>query len=206
MRRDARSGIQRVVRSILMQLLKVPPKGYRVEPVYAEPGARYRYARRFTAGFLGLSKVSLVDEIIDVEAGDILLGIDLALEEVPSNAGLYRAMRDKGVLVYFVIYDLLPLILAEHFPPHAYDLFGRWLETLATIGDGALCISKAVAHELLHHLDAIRPSRPDPFRIGYFHLGARHRLQYAKRRHQQTGCARLGYAVRYEGYADGRHY
>ncbi len=171
-RRDARSGIQRVVRSILMQLLTAPPEGYRVEPVYGEPGARYRYARRFTAGFLGLDKDSLVDDVVDVEAGDILFGIDLALEEVPANAGLYRAMRDKGVAVYFVVYDLLPLILADHFPAHAYNLFSRWLETLATVGDGALCISRAVADELLHHLDAIRPNRPDPFRIGYFHLGA----------------------------------
>lgn len=171
-RRDAKSGIQRVVRSILMQLLMAPPEGYRVEPVYGAPGARYRYARRFTTGFLGLDMGSLVDDVVDVEAGDVLLGIDLALEEVPANVNLYRAMRDKGVAVYFVVYDLLPLILADYFPAHAYELFSRWVETLATVGDGALCISKAVADELVHHLDAIRPNRPDPFRIGYFHLGA----------------------------------
>lgn len=171
-RRDAKSGIQRVVRSILMQLLEAQPDGYRVEPVYAEPGARYRYARSFTTRFLGLAADSLVDDIIDVEAGDILLGIDLALEEVPANARQYRAMREKGVSVYFVVYDLLPLILADHFPSHAYELFARWIETLTTVGDGALCISRAVAEELLDHLDAIRPKRPDPFRVGYFHLGA----------------------------------
>jgi glycosyltransferase involved in cell wall biosynthesis len=171
-RRDAKSGIQRVVRSILMQLLMEPPAGYRVEPVYSEPGNRYRYARHFTARFLGLGSLSLADDVVDAEAGDILLGIDLALEEVPANIKQYRTMRDKGVAVYFVVYDLLPLILADHFPPHAYGLFSRWLETLATVGNGALCISRSVADELLDHLDAFRPKRSDAFRIGYFHLGA----------------------------------
>lgn len=171
-RRDAKSGIQRVVRSILMQLLTTPPEGYRIEPVYSEPGSRYRYARRFTTRFLGIDGDSLKDDVIDMEAGDIFLGIDLALDEVPENARYYQAMRDRGVSVYFVVYDLLPLILAESFPSHAYDLFSRWIETVATVGDGAVCISKAVAEELLCHLDAIRPKRPDAFRIGYFHLGA----------------------------------
>jgi hypothetical protein len=43
-----------VVRSILLALIKEPPEGYRIEPVYSEGGNRsYRYARRFTCAMLG---------------------------------------------------------------------------------------------------------------------------------------------------------
>ncbi|MCE5233540.1 MAG: glycosyltransferase [Mizugakiibacter sp.] len=171
-RRDAKSGIQRVVRSVLSHLLTSPPDGYRVEPVFAEPGERYRYARGFTARLLGLESIGLPDDLVDVESGDIFLGLDLALEEVPANASQFRVMRDKGASVYFVVYDLLPLIRADCFPAHAYELFGKWVDTLATVGDGAVCISRAVADELLLHLDAVKPVRHRPFSIGYFHLGA----------------------------------
>ncbi|MGQ9746110.1 MAG: glycosyltransferase family 4 protein, partial [Dissulfurimicrobium sp.] len=73
--RDVKTGIQRVTRSILKELLSNPPKGYRVEPVYAtadKPG--YFYARRFTMRFLNCPDNTLSDEPIDFQTGDIFLG------------------------------------------------------------------------------------------------------------------------------------
>lgn len=62
--RDARTGIQRVVRNILNEWLLDPPEGYRVEPVYATTEHGYRYARHFTQSFLG-TNLSIEDEPID---------------------------------------------------------------------------------------------------------------------------------------------
>ena len=51
--RDANTGVQRVTRSILKQLLEKPPAGYVVEPVYGTPERPgYRYARKFAQDFL----------------------------------------------------------------------------------------------------------------------------------------------------------
>ena len=45
---DSATGVQRVTRSILMELLNSPPAGYRVEPVYATTQSEgYYYARKF---------------------------------------------------------------------------------------------------------------------------------------------------------------
>jgi hypothetical protein len=52
---DARTGIQRVTRGILMALITDPPPGYRVEAVRSE-GDLYLYARRFTSECLGLEE------------------------------------------------------------------------------------------------------------------------------------------------------
>lgn len=169
-RRDARSGIQRVVRSIVSCLVKDPPKGYRVEPVYASEEG-YRYAREFCRGFLQLEPMSLRDELVTVREGDVFVGLDLALEEIPLYADRLRHMRDRGARVYVVVYDVLPLVRNDCFPSHAEQLFRNWLSTLSCVSDGAIAISRAVADDLVRELDGLGVERVEPLRVGFFHLG-----------------------------------
>lgn len=171
-RRDSKSGIQRVVRSVLSILLADPPQGFRVEPVYAEPGQRYRYARAFTTKFLGLSQPIPVDEPIDTNPGDVFIGLDLAAPEIAGNATQFESMRNRGVRVYIVVYDVLPLVRADCFSGNAYGLFDAWVAAFARIADGAICISRAVEDDLRRHLDALQVPRERPFKLGHFHLGA----------------------------------
>ena len=170
--RDAKSGIQRVVRSILQEWLKRSPDGYRVEPVYAtadQPG--YRYARQFALGFLGCPTDALADEPIACHAGDVFVGLDLQPEIAPAQNRVYQAMRRQGVRVCFVVYDLLLLQLPHCFPDVGTGFFVRWLNVVAQ-ADGAVCISKAVADELATWLEAHGPKRDRPFKLNWFHLGA----------------------------------
>lgn len=171
-RRDAKSGIQRVVRSILDSLLRQPPEGFRIEPVYADPGQPYRYARTFTARFLGLADSLPPNDPIDTDAGDIFLGLDLSLDEIPANKGELESMRQRGVKAFFVVYDQLPLRRADCFPPHAYGLFNSWMEAIADLSDGLLCISRSVEVHVRQHLDAMQRQRLRPLKLGHFHLGA----------------------------------
>jgi len=171
-RRDAKSGIQRVVRSVLDVLLKTPPRGFRVEPVYAEPGERYRYARAFTTKFLGLTHPLPADEPIDTDPGDVFLGLDLAMVEISANLAQFEVMRDRGVRSYFIVHDVLPVARADCFAPHIRDIYANWVEALVKIGNGAICVSRTVADELRSHLDAIQARRERPFQIGWFHHGA----------------------------------
>ncbi|MGH8163885.1 MAG: glycosyltransferase family 4 protein, partial [Rhodanobacteraceae bacterium] len=171
-RRDSKSGIQRVVRSVLSILLANPPAGFRVEPVFAEPGQRYRYARGFTMKFLGLDHPMLPDEPIDTDSGDIFFGLDLAMVEIPANIAQFEAMRDRGVRVYFVVHDVLPVARADCFAPHLYGIYDDWMKAIAKVGDGAICVSRTVADELRRHFDALQAPRVRPFHIGWFHHGA----------------------------------
>lgn len=168
--RDARSGIQRVVRSILRELLAHPPHGYQVEPVYATEQQGYRYARRYTQEILGCPPL-LDDAAIEARAGDLFLGLDLQPHVVSAHAAFYRRLRALGVQVHFVIYDLLPVTLPDAFGRHAAEHHAQWLKVV-TAGDGAVCISAAVASELRQWMteNGVVPQRP--FQIGVFHLGA----------------------------------
>lgn len=181
---DANTGIQRVVRAILSEWLRHPPPGYRVEPVFADLElGRYRYARRFTCSFLGIPDDWAEDLPIDFFPEDQFVGLDLQTGPVPQMQAALSAMAAAGVQISFVVYDLLPILMPQHFP-HDGPWFEKWLQTISG-HERLICISRAVADELRTYLDNHPPANglmPD---IGWFHLGAD--LETASTKVHQTG-------------------
>lgn len=168
--RDAATGVQRVTKSILCQLIDNPPEGYSVEPVYAttdKPG--YHSARQFLAKLFNKPQ-NQDDEPIDPAMGDIFLGLDLQHHTTRLHAHYLKALRARGISVYFVIYDLLPIQFPQYWPS-LHPIHAEWLQVIAQF-DGAICISRAVAKELSEWLASNAPPRLRPYRIGWFHLGA----------------------------------
>jgi glycosyltransferase involved in cell wall biosynthesis len=171
---DAKSGIQRVVRSILHVLLLHPPQGYRIEPVHLVAGS-YWYARRFTSRLVGAH--TLPDEPAVFHRDDIFLGLDLSPEGIPQQQAQLLNMRNHGVRLFFVVYDLLPVLRPDRFAHGVSVNFSAWLGTILRVSDGLLCISAAVADEvktwLAQNGDAqqSQAKRKKPAHIDYFHLG-----------------------------------
>ena len=169
---DSKTGIQRVTRAVLKELLLNPPEGVRVEPVYVVPGKHgYRYARTFTLGFLDCP-VDIVDAPVELRRGDIFMGLDLHHQGPLSQSTFYAEMRRVGVEMYFMIYDLLPIHFPHLFPDNVVELHPAWISALSVYADGVVGISRAVADEIAEWLDASGIHRLRPLRIGWFHLGA----------------------------------
>ena len=171
-RRDWQSGIQRVVRKVLLAWLDTPPEGFRIEPVFCDDSGIYRYARRFTAAMLHFDKALLANGPIEMRNGDLFLALDLFIQPRPVRKGVYEQMRQLGVRLYFVVYDLLLVRHPEFFEKEGSRLMHDWLVTLAELADGAVCISRAVADELNEWLLHSDIRRDRPLHIGWFHLGA----------------------------------
>ena len=175
-RHDLQTGIQRVVRALVKELINQPPEGFRVEPVYlTEQGGawHYRYARAWTARAMGLSPELLPDEPVDRWAGDMVLVADFtsAYAVKAEQAGVFSALKQDGIGVYFCVYDLLPIQRPEFFPPDQFG-FLDWIKTVARVADGAICISRAVADDLSVWVSSEDLNRARPIRIDWFHLGA----------------------------------
>jgi glycosyltransferase involved in cell wall biosynthesis len=168
---DAKTGIQRVTRAILEALLSNPPPGFRIEPIRAVKD-HYLYARRFTCRSLGLVEDDLNDDPVEIGHGDIILSIEWAAHLVPSLKPWFLQQRRDGVKIFFVVYDLLPLLRPELFPPAIERLAKDWIRTVAEVADGVVCISRTVADELYHWLSKERPQRLQALSLGFFHLGA----------------------------------
>jgi len=172
--RDARTGVQRVTRSILTELFEHPPTGYQVEAVYGltnEPG--YRYAKQFVAKLNGLIDVNLRDNFIEPTAGDIFLGLDLQHHTTRFQSNFLAQMRRDGIFVCFVVYDLLPIHFPQFWPAEhvVHEIHDEWLRVVCQ-SDAALCISKAVADELNEWISSNKIPHAENFVASWFHLGA----------------------------------
>lgn len=172
--RDSKTGIQRVARSILDELLKNPPVGYEVLPVYGTMDKTgYFLATELKCRFLGKeSAFGVEDEAIDFYNGDVFLGLDYQPEIVPRQQATLDEMHRRGVGVVFVLYDLLCVRLTQYFAEPVSHAFKQWLKTI-TRYDKVLCISKAVADDLTSWIkEQGNEGSNDRLNVGWFHLGA----------------------------------
>ena len=170
---DAKTGIQRVVRNILREWLLNPPNGFTVQPVYASMDQPYKYAKQFTNRFLNKApNFDAEDAAIEFSTGDCFIGLDLLYPFLAKKyAHFYQKMRNHGVNVQFVVYDLLPILLPHHSVAGAAEAHGEWLR-IVSHSDGLVCISRSVANELKTWLQRQAIKTPKHFEISWFHLGA----------------------------------
>ena len=176
---DRKTGIERVARALLLALIESPPVGFRIEPIYlCDHGGEwhYRYAHSFTLTLLGCSPEILGgDERVEPESGDVLLGLDLSGDSLvrAEQAGLFSNLRNRGVEVYFIVHDLLPVKSPTVFPPGADAAHVRWLQSISKF-DGAIGISKNVIDDLRswHRDVGFSIFNRRPFHTDWLHLGA----------------------------------
>jgi glycosyltransferase involved in cell wall biosynthesis len=176
-RKDLRTGIERVSKALLRELIIEPPAGYRIEPVYTATQngqSSYRFARHYTLDFLQCPNYWLEDEIVEFQPGDKLLVADISghflFEAVKS--GFYERIRNIGVRIYFIVFDLLPIKTPHFFPPDTGDAFESWLTSACSIADCALCISEATATDLKAWIDRASQKKLQSLKVSWFHLGA----------------------------------
>ncbi len=162
---DLRTGIQRYVRSILLDFLNRPLAGIRIEPIYILDGmSTYFYARKFTQSFLNFSNQALVDEPIDVNPGDIYLGLDLMTSSVSKNQKYFDQLNLMGCRIYFMLYDLLPVTNPEWFPTSEPPFFDAWLRTVSRY-DGLVSISEETKNIYLTWSQKNKINVNDSFKI-----------------------------------------
>ncbi|WP_210318580.1 glycosyltransferase [Aureimonas endophytica] len=151
-RDDLRTGIQRVVRGLMLELIRNPPIGYRVEPVWLQNGTgawQYEYARNFTNSTLGIHCPDSKDHVVIPQKSDILLVADYFCAAVSDahRQGVYNDWKRAGVSIQFVVYDMLPVLRPDWFPPWASPAHKEWSLAIADAGDRLICISNSVAAE-----------------------------------------------------------
>ncbi|WP_349252976.1 glycosyltransferase family 4 protein [Burkholderia cenocepacia] len=168
---DGGTGIQRVVRSILAELIHSPPSGFAVRPVMATRKKPYRYAYAY-ASMLGAAPSPGLDKCVEARDGDVFLGLDLSSRVAPSRQREFLTWRATGVRLAFVVYDLLPASNPRWFTRRARRDFERWLRLISIHADSLLCISNAVADDAKAWLEKqYGLSAPQPS-FEWFHLGA----------------------------------
>ncbi|WP_303851565.1 glycosyltransferase [Seleniivibrio woodruffii] len=182
---DHRTGIQRVVRSLLRSFAEDFVTGYRIMPVYiSSAGGRvcYRKAPEYFLNSVSefaekpcLKDLTDLDEsgdIIEPNRNDIFLGADFDPVKIYGayRDGLFSKWRGRGARLHFIVYDLLPLKFPQFFPHYAMGGHADWLYAAGVSASSLICISKAVADELEEWL--IENVSDRSAKVDWFHLGA----------------------------------
>jgi len=175
---DLKTGIERVVRAQVLELVKQSLSGLRIEPVYlSQEGGEwhYRYAHQYTLKLLGIpASFSLEDMPIDVGTGDIFYAADFSPYSTITAAkeGLFLKWRALGVSINILVYDLLPIQKPEFFPRGAEAVHTEWLKMLSRTADQFIGISQSVTEDLYRWLEQEQPERSRPLKLNAAPLGA----------------------------------
>lgn len=156
---DAGTGIQRVVRSLYQEMLVCPPPGYCIRPIAGSRAQGYCY---LPSGFLQLpphQQIRSPVDLVQIHAGDIFLGLDLAAHVVPHCLGELSRWKRRGMRMHFLVYDILPVMEPAWFNPRTVKNFRRWLRAIVLLADSVVAISNTVRMEFSawmahrYHLD-----------------------------------------------------
>ncbi len=168
---DARSGIQRVVRSLLLELLCSPPTDMDVRPIHFHSG-QYLYANAYAHQLVSGGALPEKDSHVDFRPGDMYLALDLNTHLVEPAKHVFRDMQARGVSLNFMVYDILLVHHPEWWKPGQSEIFHDWLCSIGVLADTLVCISDAVAADLQRWIAKEKLCRYGTPRVESFHLGA----------------------------------
>ena len=158
-RDDAGTGIQRVTKALLHELIAAPPEGYVVRTVRASRWRSYRYS-----GEPGNRAE------VRVQSGDLFLGLDFASRILPHHQLQLLRWRAAGTKICIVMYDMLPLLRPDWFTRGNTNAYRAWIRTVAIHADFVACISQCVAGQFRAWLSE-QAFDPLSLNVGWFHLG-----------------------------------
>jgi len=168
-KRDAGTGIQRVVKEVVRGLYSGESFDIPAFAVRCENG-RLLSANSFVAELVGADAAP--DSEIDIESGDRFLMLSDSWNAFEELAPIFAKICREGGEVVSCIFDLIP----ELYPHACHEVtvprYRAWLRKALVESDSFLAISKTVADELADYVAAQRlPHRPG-LKIGWFHCGS----------------------------------
>lgn len=141
-RHDAGTGIQRVVRALALALAEAPAAQWDVRFVAADRRRPYHVISWPKAG-------KAIDRTpIEARPGDVFIGLDFSLDSVRFHRTQLARFRRDGGSLWFLVCDLLPAERPEWFSVNNVIRYKAWLEIIAGIADGFLCISQQTEGDL----------------------------------------------------------
>lgn len=169
---DWRGGIQRVVKSIVREIMRCDNSAWQIELVHIQQGKLVN-AYRFAETLFDLPAQSLGNETtILIQPCDSLFMLDSSWSLYHEFIPYFNLVRQAGGKIITNIYDLIPILFPETCHRVVLDVFDVWLNTAISHSDVLVCISRSVADDLIEYIETRKIDFPRPLDIAYYHLGA----------------------------------
>lgn len=168
---DHGTGIQRVVKNISRRLVAQAEggEGPPVSLVRCNSAHGFRPAT-IDRGEATEGAAKTAPPRIVFNADDVVLMLDSSWQHYGWQGRALREAQLRGAEVVSTLYDLVPVCFPGFCDPGMPPVFSAWLRHALDYSTGFVCISRAVADELLALLREI--DFPRPMKVGYWHLGA----------------------------------
>ena len=171
-KRDAGTGIQRVVKEIVRAFHAEGEGDLPAVAVRCENG-RLLAASAFIASLSGASAAAMeADTEIKIAPGDRFLMLSDSWNAFDTLAPVIAAVRASGGEIISCIFDLIPELHPWACHEVTVPRYRAWLRRALIESDGFIAISQTVSDELADYVERHRlPHRPG-LKIGWFHCGA----------------------------------
>ncbi|MEL6474418.1 MAG: glycosyltransferase family 1 protein [Pseudomonadota bacterium] len=164
---QAQSGIQRVVRKIAKSALQESDRfESEIFVSYGDDHSGFYD----TQGELNERPQKSVASKIQPSPTDHFLALDSSWDFIEHHERYFQQARLRGAQVTSCVYDTVPLKNSAFCARGMSDVFTNWFMRMTSYSTGLICISKAVADEVVEFLHAI--DFPRAINVGYWQLGA----------------------------------
>lgn len=110
-------------------------------------------------------------ETIEIEDGDTFVMLDATWNNLDEYPAIISEIKSKGGRSIVCLYDILPLLYPDAFPPYLVVRFQNWLSTIVSQSDGVIADSRTAAESLRDYVLETTMAEP-AFPIGWWRLGA----------------------------------
>ncbi|RVT39821.1 glycosyltransferase family 4 protein [Sphingobium algorifonticola] len=169
---DAGTGIQRVVRSVVSNLLSMNLEKFIVRTIISNGRINYIYNQLHSLSNIDRKFNQVNNEKVIARPGDMFLGIDLSPKDILRNKGQIIRWKSAGVRIVFFVYDLLPARNPDWFHRTTSRRYLKWLNFVVDHADHVICISRTVADDFALWIAQNRPGNANGPDIGVIRLGS----------------------------------
>lgn len=157
-KKDIKTGIQRVVRSILKEFKSERyNKKHVLKTVFLDSKMIYRYCDN--------------KRIVVPKKGDIYLGLDLNAQVAGLNS-MFSLWFSRGVGINFVVFDIIPILHPYWWDEGVSVAHEQWLKIVLKYSSNIVCISEAVANDVRNYHFSSKVFQKNTTNIKSFNLGA----------------------------------
>lgn len=169
---DHGTGVPRVVRNIVKWLYGSRRAGFDAVAVRLDGGRLFEAVDWLASQrLLAPPELHAARPPIEPRWGDRLLMLDSSWARIDEFLPVYEDVRRAGGKVYTVVYDLLPIQFPQYMVEGGPAWFRSWLDRAIGASDGIVCISRAVADQLIDHIEQGDAPLARSLPVGFWHLG-----------------------------------
>jgi alpha-1,2-rhamnosyltransferase len=168
-KRDAGTGIQRVVKKVVEALYG--GENYEIPAIAVRSvDGRLFSAHSYAASLTG-SAQRAPDAEIEIKPGDRFFMLSDSWNAFDELAPLFARIRSAGGEIISCIFDLIPELYPHACHEVTVPLYDAWLRKALMESDSFLAISRTVADELAGFIETRQLPHKRGLKIGWFHCG-----------------------------------